>query len=81
MTSHLHHDKCIAAGAVLRDRDPVLYAKATARGVPITCGTPEHDLLLDMDALNAMAASFATGDRVSARQQRRAARVIVATGV
>lgn len=78
MVSHQHHDKCIAARNILKTKYPELYAKATASGPGngTTPGTSAHELKLDLDALDAMASSFTTGQKVGNAQQRRAARLV-----
>lgn len=76
MTTHSQHNACIAARKIIRDRDPALFEKATVRGVWLTKGTPEHTLMLDLSALDAVASSFATGARVSKANQSRAERLL-----
>ena len=66
------HDACIARHAALKNADPELTARATARGVWIAAGSPEQTLLHDLTALDDVAQSFATGVRPKAKNMRRA---------
>ncbi|WP_428485951.1 hypothetical protein [Rhodopila sp.] len=66
------HDRCIAAFAAIKARDPDLAAQALARGVPLTIGSPAHALMQDLLALDAVASAFATGVRPRAAQMKRA---------
>jgi len=70
------HDRCNAAFKAIEARDPELSTRALARGVWLTPGTPEHDLLLDMTALSDVASSFATGLRPATAKVNRAMSLI-----
>jgi hypothetical protein len=73
------HDRCLAAIKTIKARDPVLAEQAMARGVPLTRGTPVHDLMLDLIALEDAASSFATGLSARAAQTKRAQALISQT--
>jgi hypothetical protein len=70
------HDRCIARFRAMKAADPALAAQALARGVPLTPGTPAHDLMLDLLALDAVASSFSTGLSARAPQMKRALALI-----
>jgi hypothetical protein len=76
--THELHDTCIALFGILKARDPELSARALARGVPLTQGTPEHSLMLDLNALDSVASCFATGDRPAKRDLQRVEKIIAA---
>lgn len=66
------HDRCIAQFRAVKAADPELAAQALARGVPLTPGTPAHEMMLDLLALDAVASSFSTGLKARAPQTKRA---------
>ena len=70
------HDTCIAIFRQIRASDPELAARALARGVPITIQSPEGQMRADLKALDAVASSFATGDRASKRDFQRVEQII-----
>ena len=65
------HDNCIALAASLKAADPALTAKALVRGAWIATGTPEHALLNDLLALDAVAVCFPTGSKTKVKDLRR----------
>lgn len=66
------HDRCLLARKMFKLAEPALTEKAEARGVPLKIGSPEHGLMKDLQTLDAVAASFATGIEPSRRQMDRA---------
>ena len=75
-TLNLHND-CLTAYAALKARDPELTARYdAAKYTGIARGTPEHKLGADLGTLNEVAASFATGSRISPKKVARARELI-----
>lgn len=70
------HDRCNAAFKAIKARDPDLASQALARGVPMTPGTPVHDLMQDLTALSEVASGFASGLRPRAAVVKRAMALI-----
>ena len=56
------HDAASDLFRRLATRDPGLTAQAQARGVWIVRGTPAHELMLDLAALNDVATAWAIAD-------------------
>lgn len=75
------HDTCLAACRILKNADPALPARAMGRTHPPASGTPEHALMLDMMALDAVASGWAASMHVSERDMARAAAVLARLGV
>lgn len=65
------HDRCLATITELRTKNPELVAILARRG-PLKIGSPLHAFSKDLDALNEVASSFATGDRASKATMKRA---------
>ena len=72
------HDRCNAKFREIKARDPEAAQAALARGIPMTPGTPVHDLMLDLTSLSEVASGFATGASVRAAVLKRAMSALAA---
>lgn len=75
------HDICLAACRSLKAADPALDARAMDRAYPPAAGTPEHERMLDVLALNGVASGWAASTSVPECDMVRAAAVLVRLGV
>lgn len=70
------HDACLTAFLALKAADPAAYTRALDRRHPPARGMPDYDLMLDLRALDSVAAGWAGSMSVAQRDMARAASVL-----
>jgi len=70
------HDRCIARFRAIKSGNPELAAQAMDRNAVPAAGTPAHEMMQNLLALDAVASSFSTGMKARAPQVKRAMALI-----